>query len=358
MYRINYTGRPVLLTVDEFVAKAPTDQDVNIRLVLQNIEVAEERFIVQAIGNTFYEELIGMKNVQITSDNQADQLALINASLAAASKQTITSTQLPIGTWVNAIEYVTNVDYVNLWQRFLWRLCAEAVDAMTTVPSWLQHTAQGQQSNNPITIGSDGKGSGTGSAKDVQYKLSSIMKERIAPLQASMHAWLCEKKYVDPTLYPNYFKICESCLGDRPHSERERGVATQGKTDMLMDIYPHRHRSKEINEDWPLVKRPFFDFNATTTSPTQMGYDIKRFQFTTVAGQQQYPTGSESNYQELNNYFVGAELINMSMEGTELFIGTDDGDMNAKPLQDNKVTWITPAPSTPLRCILTLKKKL
>ena len=211
MYRFNLLKRPVLITIDEVVAKAAMSNNPDVRMILQNIEIAEERFIAPAIGEALYEDLISKKNLVITSSNQATTLALVNASLVADGKDPVST--LPIGSIVNAIEFITDPDYIALWNRFLWRLTAEAVDMMCTVPSWLQHTAQGQLMNKPAIIGSSGE-SASGSAKDVKFKMDVQMQERIDPLRARMEQWICLRKTAAPGALALYTKSCGDCEND------------------------------------------------------------------------------------------------------------------------------------------------
>lgn len=191
MYRINNLSRPVLTTVDEVVAKAVVEENPDIRFLLNSIEVAEERFIAPALGDSFYEDFITRKNVQVTQLNQATMLAAINASLIASGKPAIDISQLPLGIWVNAIEFCPP-EYQLLWNRFLWKICAEATDVMAVTPSWLRSTAQGQQLNNPKSLTSEA-GSASGDRKDVEYKIDGMIQQRVYPLLARMKKWIAER---------------------------------------------------------------------------------------------------------------------------------------------------------------------
>lgn len=188
MYRINYTGRPTLLSADEVVHKIASEQNVNVRLIIQNIELAEERFVAPAIGAPMYEHLIATKNQKVTSTNRESLLALLNDSNQG---ETLTEADLPEGTYINAIEFVTEPGLLALWERYLWRLAAEAVDFMCTMPTWLRHTATGQESNNPRVIGGDNSGSVAGTQKDVEFKMNVQREQRIGPLIAQMQSWIC-----------------------------------------------------------------------------------------------------------------------------------------------------------------------
>lgn len=234
MYAINRLNRPVLITPDEVLFHAATDHSVDARQLLQNIIIAEERIIVQAISNSFYEELIGLKNKTVNIINQNMILNEINNSLIAAGKKPITKTDLPAGTIISAIEWVNNNDYIELWNRFLWKLTAEAVDMMTTVPSWLRHTAQGQQKNNPEVIGGSGQNAVTGDRKDVQFKIDIQMQERIDPLISRMQQWICERK----EKFPKYTHKC-TC-------DNTDGISLLRKTDWVFNAYDNNN-NKDSN---------------------------------------------------------------------------------------------------------------
>lgn len=225
MYRINYTGRPVLITPDEVLFHAATDKDADVRMILQNIIIAEERWIAPALGDDFYYDFVSKKNTKVTQANQASLLATINASLTAAGKATITTAAIPVGSYINAIEYITDAAYVELWEMFLWKLTAEAVDLATIVPSWLRSTAQGQQKNNPEVIGGNGQNSASGDRKDVQFKIDKAVQDRLDPLIERMHLWLCKRQ----SSYSLYTKACEC---DNPD-----GVSFKRKTDWVFGAY-------------------------------------------------------------------------------------------------------------------------
>jgi len=250
MYRINYLNRPTLITPDEVLFHAATDNNVDARQILPNIIVAEERIIAPALCDKFYEELLALKNVTVTTANQADLLTQINASLTASDKKNITVANIPVGTIINAIELVTNQDYVDLWNRFLWKLTAEAVDMMTTVPSWLRHTTKGQQKNNPPTIGGNGEASASGDRKDIQFKVDMQMQERIDPLIERMRLWICNRKETDKTKFPNYLKRCEcdDFIGSRRgegFEGRPDGISLLRKTDWVFGAYEERDERRD-----------------------------------------------------------------------------------------------------------------
>ena len=240
MYRINYLNRNVLITPDEVIFHAATDADINARQILNNIIVAEERFIPAILGDKFYEDFINKKNVKVTTGNQAALLTAINASLTASGLEVIVSNDIPVGTIINAIELVTDEWMVKLWERFLWKLTAECVDMMTTVPSWLRHTSAGQQTNNPDVIGGSSGGSVTGKIQDVKFKMNTALQDRIDPLVERMKLWLCQNKKE----FALYTMDCGETICDEETGETPDGVSYRGKTNFVLGIYNDKNNNE------------------------------------------------------------------------------------------------------------------
>lgn len=198
MYQISRLGRKTLITPREVIFHAPVGHTIDERNYWNNVIIAEERFIAPALGRDLYEAILNEKNTVIDSGNQAAQLVLINAYLTANGEATISSGDLPVGSIVNAYEYLTTPAYQTLWNQYLWKLIAECVEYMAIVPTWLQHTSQGQVMNSPsIPLGS---GSTSGEMKDIRYKKDSYLQDRIDPLLAAMRYFLC-KNVADYSLY-------------------------------------------------------------------------------------------------------------------------------------------------------------
>jgi hypothetical protein len=231
MYRVNQVGRPVLITVSEVIAKAAVDQSADIRYLLNSIEVAEERYIAPALGDALYEDLVNSKNVLVTDGNQPGLQELINESRTAAGKNPIELSDLRPGMYVNAIELVSSV-YQELWNRYLWKITAEAVDLCATVPTWLRTTAQGQQLNAPQTIGGITEGSASGDRKDVQFKMDSMAQNRLLPLIERMKLWLCRHE----AWYP-LFENCGCYKAD--------GLSN-AKGGIILGIYDQDERPREV----------------------------------------------------------------------------------------------------------------
>lgn len=209
MYRLNRTSRNVLITPDEVIFHAPTATDVGERQILNNIIIAEERFISEELGHEFYEKLINLKNVEVTAENKTDLLEKVRESYL---KQNINfkDDNLQEGMIVNALEFIEDEWLVKLWKQYLWKITAECVDFVSVVPSWLQTTAAGQQTKNPRTISSTD--SASGSRNDVVFKMQDSIQERIGPMISRMHEWICRNK----VYFPLYKKDCgHGCFGDK-----------------------------------------------------------------------------------------------------------------------------------------------
>ena len=186
MYRVNPLKRNVLITPDEVLFHSDQTEMPNEKNILSAIIIAEERFIKRLICKDLYEDFRERKNVVVTTVNIT---ALQTTVDEAGGKPIVT---LKAGDILNAIENVTDVWYVNLWNEYLWKICAEAV-MFTSMPTrWLQTKPTGEMLNSPQTIGGDGRDSQSGELKDVRWKMDKILQDRIQPLLDSMKLYLCE----------------------------------------------------------------------------------------------------------------------------------------------------------------------
>jgi hypothetical protein len=203
MYRLNPLNRNVLITTDEVIAKAPIEQDVDVRNLQNAIEIAEERFIVPMIGDKMYEDFITMKNVVVTSGNKAALQTSVNAG------NTGPTIVLVEGQIVNAIEKVTNTWYVKVWNRYLWRICAECVAYVAIPTNAIKSASQGEMQNNPSgPMG--GQGASAVPLQMLKFKMDKILQDRIDPLIEAMRVWLCANKgETDLALWDS--SSCESC---------------------------------------------------------------------------------------------------------------------------------------------------
>lgn len=231
MYRINRLNRNVLITSDEVLFHAPSEGNVAERSIIQNIIIAEERYVSDALGAIFYYDFINKKNKVVTNANQNELLNKINDSLDIYGLANIEKRDIPIGIIINAIEFVDNKDYVDLWNMYLWKFTAECVDLACTVPSWVRHSEQGQMLNNPKVIGANA-GASSGDVKEIKFKLDSTMLDRINPLREKMHEWICQRIDKFPLYYHHNDCIKNNCCSDNTKDK----IKAQ-KSDIIFGIY-------------------------------------------------------------------------------------------------------------------------
>lgn len=216
MYRINNLGRNVLITTDEVIFHAPTKHELDPRMIEQSIIIAEERFIVPALGYNYYEQLIGEKNIVVDADNKED--------LEDADKA---GTVLTIGQVVNSADELED-DNKALWNRILWKLLAECVIIAAYPEGFIQLTSSGIIHENATAGPLTGPGIITPDLKSTKWVMDKKMLDRINPLLEAMHVWICKQKKADPDKYPLY---CKDCGCDH------HGVPYQRRTDIILGIY-------------------------------------------------------------------------------------------------------------------------
>lgn len=231
MYQINRLSRNTLITPREVIFHAPTNHEIDERHILNNIIIAEERFIAPTLTRPFYDALLTAKHTVVTSDNQATMLTNINAYLTSIKEDVINSADIPIGTIINAKELM-NSSYRTLWDLHLWKLITECVECVLIVPTWLQHTSQGQQKNNPEVIGGSGQNSVTGDRNDVKYKETKFIQDRIDPLIASLQYYLCKNK----SAFPLYTASC---------GDEQDGIGLARKSPIIWNLYDDETSSCE-----------------------------------------------------------------------------------------------------------------
>ncbi|KAA5532646.1 hypothetical protein F0919_17855 [Taibaiella lutea] len=225
MYQRNLISRKVLITPQEVISKTSSSNTIDAGKYLSAIEIAEERFIRWAIGSDYYDHLIDSKNVLVDSINKADLQAKINVSYRLAADSTNPDSQINIGDVINASENLSATDK-KLWDTYLWKLTAECVRFVALPENYAQFASQGIMKNNPETalIGDKASMSVGIDLKDAKWLMDKWLEDRINPLIASMHIWLCKNK----ADYPKYTKKCEC---------EEDGIATEGKTSWVTSIY-------------------------------------------------------------------------------------------------------------------------
>lgn len=200
MHNLNPLNRNVLISMEEVIFHGPTSQTVDGHQITQAIIIAEERFIKKAICKGLYEELRNLKNKVLT----------------------VAEHNFQIGDRVNAIEYVEATPiigpwYVTLWNEYLWKICAECVIYTATPTNFSTYTSQGEMVNNPKGP-FDSQGAVSVSHKELTWKMDKLLMDRIDPLIAAMHEWLCDNKENFP-LYD-----CKACACD------EKGVSLNRKS--------------------------------------------------------------------------------------------------------------------------------
>lgn len=202
MYQINPLKRFVLITADEVLFHAPTSHTADKRMIEQAIIIAEERFIKPSLCPALYESIRSQKNWTVVTHSQ--DTANIRDSLPTAFLAS-----LSIGDIVNAIELVKDTAIVDLWNEYLWKICAECVVYTATPTNFISYTAQGEMINNPKNILSDSQGSNSANQPEVQWKMNKLLMDRIDPLINAMHNYLCANR----TNFAAY--TCKHCTHDK-----------------------------------------------------------------------------------------------------------------------------------------------
>lgn len=180
MWTINPLHRNVLIMADEVLFHAPTAHTTDVRMIEQAIIIAEERFIKKALCKDFYEDFRNQKNIIVTDANIETLKVKSEIDLKSDDR-------------LNAIELVDDMWVKKLWFEYLWKICAECVIYVATPTNYSEYTAQGEMINNPQSaVGGDGAKSAT--QKEVQWKMDKLLFDRIDPLLAAMHEWLCDNK--------------------------------------------------------------------------------------------------------------------------------------------------------------------
>lgn len=193
MYRVTKLPRAFLATTDEVIAQGPTNSDVDTRILLQSIQIAEERFLRPVLGSAFYDDFRAKKNTKVTAVNKAFLESLFPEG-----------TQLSEGEIVNAIEFVDDEKYVELWNEHLWKLAAEAIVYIASPINYSRFAAAGEEQNNPKTVAFQGDGKGAAGVELAQFKfkLDKLLMERVDPLINAMRVWLLENRTDFPLYQP------------------------------------------------------------------------------------------------------------------------------------------------------------
>lgn len=217
MIGLNPLRTKVLITTDEVQFHAPTDHQMDPRMTLQSIIIAERRFIKPMIGAVVYDALIAAKNILVTTANMAGLQTDIN--VGRTGREIIT---LKAGDYVNSDTYLS-VAQLALWQNYLHKITAECVyfTGLPVVRSRM--TSQGVMQNDPNTINNNGT-SATIDLKDLKHLMDRSLQDRISPLIEDMHQYMCTSGYV------GYDKDCGCDSNGVPQSRVK-------KTDIILGMY-------------------------------------------------------------------------------------------------------------------------
>jgi hypothetical protein len=213
MYRVLQIPRKTLITTDEVIKMTAVDDVPDTKHLLQSIQIAEERFIKPAICSDLYYAIRDMKNVVVDNDNR---LAL----------QDDTQMTLVNGDILNATEFLTDANFINIWFEYLWKLTAECVVYQASLTNYSRFSASGEMQNNPASITNEGRGAVSVDLKTMQWKLKKILEDRIDPLMASMKQWL----YDNRSLYPLH-----NCMNW--YKQDYSGVSVDRKTGIIWNAY-------------------------------------------------------------------------------------------------------------------------
>lgn len=219
MYRINPLYRNVLITADEVVFHAPTQHTLDVRVVEQNIIIAEERLIRPALTDRLYYLICDAKNSTVTAENREILQEQITSSLPPSADPVT----LAVGDIVNAMELLP-APLMKLWKQHLWKLTAECVMLASTPESFVQFGSAGIVHGVPASGPMTTAGEVSPQLATVKWAMDKKMMDRIDPLSEAMHAWLCHNK----TSYPAYSKDC-GC--------NAKGVAYRRKSDIVLGLY-------------------------------------------------------------------------------------------------------------------------
>lgn len=196
MIGVNPLRTKVLITTDEVIFHAPTDQEVDPRNLLSNIIIAERRFVKPLLGSSVYQSLIDNKNLLVTSSNKASLQTVVNSGRPADREAIVLNT----GDYVNSDTYL-NEHQQDLWYNYLHKIVAECVWFCALPVNRARFTSKGVIKNFPETIAQNQE-SVTIDLKDLKHLLDKGLQERITPLIDDCHEYMCSVSY------PGYTRDC------------------------------------------------------------------------------------------------------------------------------------------------------
>jgi hypothetical protein len=205
MIGVNILRTKVLITTDEVIFHAPTDHEADARLIMNNIIIAERRFVKPIIGPIAYNSLIDNKNLLVTSSNKDTLQTIVNDGRTGREEII-----LKPGDYVNSDTYLNEMQQ-DLWVNYLHKIVAECVWFVALPVNRARFTAKGVIKNYPETIAQTQE-SVTIDLKDLKHLLDKGLQERITPLIEDLHQYMCEVGY------PGYTRDCGCDKGTKKQS--------------------------------------------------------------------------------------------------------------------------------------------
>lgn len=248
MYRLIPGKRKLLISSDEVVAMSAIDNNVDVRQINAAIQIAEDRFIKPILCRDFYYDLRDKKNIVVTTVNKTYLEELINTD------NTGEDIVLQVGDIVNAIEWVSEQLYLDLWYEYLWKLVAETVVYIASPTNFTRFTAQGEMENNPKGIGMDGQGSASVELSKMKWKMDKMLQDRIDPITASMMQWIYENRSYFPLMNCRQWNTLRI----------QDGVSVERKTGWVHGVYDRTDRTgcyscRDQNRQYPYQSGNFIE---------------------------------------------------------------------------------------------------
>ncbi|HLA53962.1 MAG TPA: hypothetical protein VK618_11670 [Flavitalea sp.] len=179
----------MLITTDEVIFHASMDHQVDPRIILQSIIIAERRLVKPVIGATLYDQLIEAKNKVVTSANKAGLETDLNAGRGSNRDAIV----LQEGDLVNSDSYLSAAQQF-LWTEHLHKITAECVYYVALPVNRARFTAKGVEKNNPDNIGSSSGSTSIGMG-ELKYLMDKTMFTRMNPLVEDMINYLVSVRF-------------------------------------------------------------------------------------------------------------------------------------------------------------------
>lgn len=199
----------------------PTNQNVDVRQIDAAIQIAEERFIRPAMCDSFYYDFRNKKNKKVTALNK--EFLEEESGIQG----------LEIGTILNAIEFVGNQGYVELWDTILRKTISECVLYIATPTNASQFTSSGEMEENPSSLMS-GNGAVSVNIDKLRWKTKLLLEDRVSPMLASLNDYLFQYRSLFPLYNCKQFNVNDK--GD---------IINQRKTPIIFGIYDDGNNSGE-----------------------------------------------------------------------------------------------------------------